>query len=214
MPTLLKKIIADQGKGGKGAKRFPRSTNDFPFLKVSDFEKSASPGGKTVTFKAKVKSETKKRSRPGPQPWSGQFGTGKERKWNTETVSNHITFVRFHDLNFSEREKEGFKKVRVGKKDMFAEIPDISKNPISLKCSCDDFRFALEKQHFDAKNLIGIWRRYKRATDPAKRVDPVENPNPKGADFVNPANRLGICKHIFSLLAAARENEEITGRIF
>jgi hypothetical protein len=179
-------------KGAKsGLKKFrPGKPKEFKKLKVlDDVAIRARPGNDSVTYSANVESE----------------GTSDQSK------DFYKTSIQFFGVEFGKRKST---KHSVPAKDpngklIFHSIPSTVTNRVALKCSCDDFRFAFEKQLFDDKSLIGSFRKYKRKTPPGTRPQNPKNPNPVGHDFVNPDNLLGFCKHVNSLMRALNKSKFI-----
>lgn len=164
----------------------PGAPRSYPLQRVSKLESRAAPGINSVTYKAVVK------------------GSG---------TRDYITFVQFFDVEFKEnKDKKFFIPVSVGENLKFHSKHSVAKNRVSLKCSCDDFRFRFEKQLFDEKALIGRFRKYVRKTPPPVRPANAKNPNPIGKDFENPDDYLGFCKHIWSLLNALK-GSDIVGEV-
>jgi hypothetical protein len=160
-------------------------------MKILSLDTTASPGVKTIQHQATVKSDS-----------SG-------------TPGSYTTTIRFHDIRLSkEPRNKNDKQIKVGDVTYFYKQPSIKRSPVQIKCTCQDFRFSFEKQNFDAKGLIGNWRRYQRKTPPKKRPARAKNPNKDGKDFVNANPRggddvTGFCKHIYSLLLALRSKDEV-----
>lgn len=160
--------------------RFPRSLSAYKPLIVRNIEVIIAPGIKTITFRGTVDSETDK-------------GT------------KYLTSVQFHDVEFSKEKmydkltggKEQFTQGVINGVTWYFQLPNLNTNRAVLKCQCPDFRFSFEKQLFDAKSLIGNWRKYTRVQG-SKR--PPRNPN----------NVPGYCKHVFSLVNALLKSGRIT----
>lgn len=77
----------------------------------------------------------------------------------------------------------------------FFEKPRIDKNPIRVKCSCDDFRFRFEKECWETGILYGgTYRRYHRITPPP----------PEGRPYANPLKVPGMCKHIYNSIVRSQ----------
>lgn len=165
----------------------PDAPKSYPKLRVTKIESTAAFGIKSVTYKSIVKSE--------------------------ESSKKYITFVRFFDVDFSDKKDEKHQipsKVRNILK--YYGPHKVNKNRVQVKCSCEDFRFAFEYQNSLESALIGRFRKYKRKTPPPTRPSNPTNPNPLGKDFVNPDNHQGYCKHIHSLLLALKNNEKLQER--
>ena len=184
MPTLLPFIKKDMLKfkkqvrvtiKGKPTNRmklvpYPRKTSDYPKLRITRLDSRPSVGVKSLTFKAVVKSE--------------------------ETAESYITFVQFFGVSYSkEKDDKHTVPVKVDDTLWYHEMPSIEKHKVSLKCSCYDFRYRMEKELYDKKSLIGNWRKYVRQTPPP----------PKGYPYANPEHVLMFCKHIWSLLNALKK---------
>lgn len=105
-----------------------------------------------------------------------------------KSASSYITMIMFNGIEFVEKkDKDHTLPVAIDGKMYYAQVPDLWKNTIRFKDTCPDFRFRFEKELYDVGAMIGNWRRYTKV--PGSTRGPV-----------NPDNRLGYCKHIFSLL--------------
>lgn len=80
-------------------------------------------------------------------------------------------------------------------------VPNTKESPLMLKCSCQDFRHRFEHELNDVDALIGAPRKYKRKT-------PLW---PLGAPYANSTHKLGICKHIHSMLLHLKGKKLIRG---
>lgn len=162
---------------------YGRDPNSYDAREVVDLETTALPGARAVRYRATVN------------------GDGDQ----------YSTYVQFFNVSFnSARGGANTELVNVSGATSYHAKPSIARNPVTLKCSCQDFRFNFEKQLFDVQSLIGNWRRYKRRTPPPTRPDQPKNPNPIGHDFVNPDDYLGYCKHVRSLLLTLKRTRRIT----
>ena len=166
-----------------------RDPDSYKTQKILSMDKSLSPGTNMVQWKAVVKGQT-----PGKK---------------------YVAIVQFFDVSFVGNKRKGF--IQAGDELWYKSLK-IKANPAKIKCSCPDFRFSFEKQNFDAKGLVGNWRRYTRKTAPKKRPTGAKNPNPDGKDFVNapgigndiqPGGQPGYCKHIHSLFQALKNKRDI-----
>lgn len=153
-------------------KRLPKPRNPRNYvrgLKPVKLEVLSSPGLKAVTFRANMEGEE-----DGP----------------------YLTTCKFLNIqNFSDEIEVGYIKTDVSGEEVYAKKPDLSKNPVQIKCSCDDFRFMFEYPLFRKKGLIGTYRRYTRQTPPP----------PVGYPFKNPDEYLGFCKHIWNLIGSLKK---------
>lgn len=123
-------------------------------------------------------------------------------KPNSKLVKgNYTTTIRFFDVKGSEvQTNTNHDSIEQDGKTYYYQTPSVKKNPVQIKCSCSSYRFEFEYQNYQVGALIGNWRRYKRKTPPAQRPANPKNPNPIGADFVNPADLQGYCKHLNALI--------------
>lgn len=180
MPVLLKKAKDELAK-------FPRKMTDYTKLGLAGpLDIKYQMGIKAVTYAGNVKSEE-------------------------DPTDMYRTTIQFFNVIYKDEDFQGAIKVEVEKgmtlpdgikdgKFLFMQVPTVRGNGVRMKCACPDFRFNFEKQLYDKNALIGNWRKYKRKTPPNVRPVKPRNPNPVGADFKNPHNYLGMCKHLYSLL--------------
>lgn len=180
MPVLLKKAKDDLSK-------LPRKLADYTKLGLAGpLDTKFQPGIKAVTFQGNIKSEE-------------------------DPTDMYRTTIQFFDVEYKKTDFKDAIKVEVEKgmilpdgykeaKTLFMKVPTVRGSGVRMKCACPDFRFNFEKQLYDKNGLIGNWRKYKRKTPPNVRPGNPKNPNPIGADFKNPDNYLGMCKHLYSLL--------------
>lgn len=173
MPVFLKKVKRDlqTGKNLKGNHVPPnyvqRDVKDYPRLKVEGLTQTPRPGIKIMDFSAIVPSQTV---------------AGKAYK----------VIVQFHDISFTDQpvsRRDGKLKLDSGAIKYFNK-PSIDKNPVKLKCQCDDYRHRFEHELHAENGLIGAPRKYTRKTPPW----------PNGYPYANATDKMGYCKHIHSLL--------------
>lgn len=154
-----------------GLSAFGRNPGSYPPLKMRKLETLASPGIKSLMYKSVIKGET----------------------------DDYLTYAQFFNLEYSDiKDKEFSEAEKVGNKVKYHKKPSISKNPVSLKCSCTDFRFCFEKELYDSKALVGAYRKYTPVKPPSGRP-------PK-----NPGHHLGCCKHVYNLIEILKRNGRIT----
>ena len=143
-----------------------------------------------------------------------------ENKWPGGQSSYKVT-VRFNDVKFqnkppnSKRAKELMKTLVLSGQKVWFYPPTFDKNPVQLKCSCQDFRHRFETQLSKFGGIIGAPRKYKRLTPAwtgkgdggrpyANHADPTDGSakiaiqTPSGRETMS--SKLGYCKHIHSLL--------------
>jgi len=213
MPVKLKQLKSDmlgfisqvRDKKTKKMKlvRTPIRLDEYPSLFVGKLEKTASPGVKTVTYTAKVKSE---------KPPIDRAATGTKLQTSAQ---EYITTIRFHDVRFEDTEFTNsieasiFSNVKDKKTGEVKKVLDgvfyheklsVDKHAVSLKGLCTDFRHRWETPLKAANAVIGQPRKYNRLTPPP----------PVGRPFRNPKNKLGMCKHVWNLLLELREKGEVS----
>jgi hypothetical protein len=111
------------------------------------------------------------------------------------TSTKYKVYCEFYEAKFSAIETKLFKhpiEVRKDGKKVTIYHKDLKygTNPVRLRCQCMDFRHRFQKPLKDADGLFGGFIGYTRKT-PAW---------PEGNPLANSTNKLGICKHISSLL--------------
>jgi hypothetical protein len=119
------------------------------------------------------------------------------------TSSKYKVTVEFHEVKFRDIETGQFRNeviVRDGRKKVSKWHRNLTYGgtPVTLRCQCKDFRHRFQKPLSDAGGLYGGFIGYTRKTDPW----------PVGRPFANSTNKLGICKHINSMLTVL-ENKGI-----
>lgn len=111
--------------------------------------------------------------------------------------------VRFNDIMFSDKKNKVFtQEGKVGEDTVFYKMPTVNGNPVMLKCSCDDFRHRFEHQLADNDALIGAPRKYRRKT-------PLY---PVGYPYANSTDKVGICKHVYSMVDFLKRQGHIKER--
>lgn len=126
---------------------------------------------------------------------------------NSETTSGlkYRVTVRFLNILFNKQESP---ETTVRAKDQEDEVifygtPDIKNNSVMLRCQCNDFRHRFEHELADASALIGAPRKYKRLT-------PIW---PIGRPYANSTHKIGVCKHIHSMLFYLKSKKIISGSL-
>lgn len=197
MPVLLKDIkrdlekdIGKTGRKADGSYKFVppsivgRRLRDYTKLRTTKIEKIVKPNkdntGK-VTFTGLVASES---SSIKYKVWA-EFSKLEFKSIESKTFSNKITTRR------------GGKRIS-----LFYKTPSAKKNPVKLRCQCQDFRHRFENPLAKAGGLVGGARKYTRKTDPW----------PVGRPEVNSTSKLGICKHINSFLLALNDKDMVKER--
>lgn len=190
MPVLLKNVkkaleadIAKVGKTPDGSyKHTPpsivgRKISKYPKLGVSKFETRPRPGIKSLSYTGLVKSES--------------------------TGIRYKVTIQFHNLVYKDIEsKQFFNKAKIGKVVKYYRTPSVQRNPVTMKCQCQDFRHRFETPLSKAGGLIGGPRKYTRKTSPW----------PVGRPSANATDKLGMCKHLSSLLFHLRDKGLIKER--
>lgn len=122
---------------------------------------------------------------------------------NTPGKKYRVT-VRFTKVVYSNSQTEAIKNAAKmdDNKVVYYKTPTIGSNPVMLKCSCDDFRHRFEHQLADVDALIGAPRKYKRKT-------PLW---PIGYPYANSTDKVGMCKHVYSMVIYLKAKKLITER--
>lgn len=155
-----------------GLSSFGRNVSSYPSLRLKKLETLASPGVNSLMYKSIIEGES----------------------------DDYLTYVQFFDLEYSDTKDKDFTEAEtVAGKLKYHKKPNVSVNPVTLKCSCTDFRFCFEKELSDNKALIGAWRRYTPVKPPSGRP-------PK-----NPRHVMGMCKHTHNLLKILKSNGRVVG---
>lgn len=145
-------------------------------------------GMKSVVYHWRHKPTPLKRNKDGSLP----KGARKPSHYDVYLEFNQVNFAHEGDdipLNNTWQVLE-YKGVKY-----FFEKPRIDKNPVRVKCACDDFRFRFEKECWEAKILYGgTYRRYHRLTPPP----------PEGRPYANPLKVPGMCKHIYNSIVRSQ----------
>ena len=194
LKDIKKELQADRYKKGKkkdGSFKYEppyivsRQIKDYPKLQVMGFEQVNIVGMKSIEYRATVKSET-----------------GVENKETGAALSYSVT-VRFLKILFS-NDMSADADIMVQNSDgdnIYHGLPHVKDNPVMLKCSCPDFRHRFEWELHDQKALIGAPRKYKRAT----KIWPI------GAPYANSTHKIGVCKHIHSMIQYLKSKKLIRG---
>lgn len=207
MPILLKDVkrdlesdLSSVGRNSDGSyKHTPpniigRKLKNYTLLKVSKVNKVTRPETETISFSALVKSES--------------------------SPSNYLVNIKFFDMKFKELKTTQFKFRAIAKRldnaVVYHRLPNVSRNPVTMRCRCEDFRHRFEHQ-LDAKGgLLGGKRSYTRETEvwSAANLQRWEDGKleKKPRPFANSTDKLGICKHINSVLNHLRDTDEIKER--
>jgi hypothetical protein len=113
---------------------------------------------------------------------------------NVHKPSHYDVYLEFQQIEFADEGDEipsdnTWAKVEYKGETYFFGKPAIDRNPIRVKCACDDFRFRFEKECWDAGILYGgTYRRYRRITSSP----------PLGRAYANPEGTPGLCKHLYN----------------
>ncbi len=188
----LQSDLGSVGKNPDGTYKFippsivGRRLRDYTQLRVSKITSNASIVQKMLSFSGLVTSEQK------------------------GSIRYKVT-IQFHEMIFKELKSKQFsQEVTTGrgknKKTMFHRIPSIQRNPVMLKCQCKDFQHRFEFPLWFADGLIGAPTPYTRKTDPWNRQGTGGRPS------VNSTEKVGICKHVNSLLEVLRSEGLIKER--
>ena len=196
LKDIKKELQADRYKKGRnkdGSWKYEppsllsRQIKDYPKLLVSKFDQIVRQGIKSIDYSAMIKSET-----------------GVQDKKTGAALKYRVT-VRFMDMLFN---KEMSAETDIMTTDangdiIYHQLPHVRENPVMLKCSCPDFRHRWEWELADQKALIGAPRKYKRET-------PLW---PVGRPYANSAHKLGVCKHIHSMIQFLRSRKLLRGTL-
>lgn len=111
------------------------------------------------------------------------------------SASSYKVFIKFFDVEFSPEQTEEYpheeQAMHKGKlKKVYRSDINISKCPVALRCSCQDFqhRFAFPLAEVEA--LVGQPIKYTRKTPPW----------PIGYPYANSTEKIGLCKHLWSFI--------------
>jgi len=191
MPVFLKDIkrelesdIGKVGQAADGSYKFEppnivgRKISKYTKLKVTKVSSTPTFGTNSISYNGLAASESDK------------------------GIKYKVT-IRFHDMQFKDIASKQFStEAKMGKVTKYHRIPTVQRNPVMLKCSCQDFRHRFETQLSNASGLVGGPRKYTRKTPPW----------PIGYPFANSTNKLGICKHVNSLLFILKDKGLIKER--
>lgn len=191
MPVALrqikKELESDRNKKGRfpdGDYKFTppnmvsRKFTEYKKLKVTKLTSSPKPGLNAVSYTAVVASQ----DTPGVK---------------------YKTSIQFHDMQFRDKKSENLYKneheyMNDGKvKKVYYRTANVNDNKVMLKCSCKDFQHRFETELYEADGLIGAPRKYRRKTPPW----------PVGRPYANTTEKLGICKHLYSMLEHLKAKE-------
>jgi hypothetical protein len=178
MPVFLKDIKKelekDKNKVGKkpngDLKHKPptiisRKLADYPVLDIQKLTVHANPKQETLKFKGVIQSET-------------------SSTWYKVTLE-------FHDVSFREEENSRHTdKIMVEDDKYFYSPPSASRNPVRMRCQCEDWRHRFEHPMKEVDALVGARRSYTRKTPPW----------PQGYPYANSTEKLGMCKHLYTFL--------------
>lgn len=125
-----------------------------------------------------------------------------ETRAKTPGVSKYRQTIIFHKVAFSDvRTADTPLEIKLeGGSSVFAQMPEIRTHPVSVICSCADFRFTWSWWLNRDKALVGS------RPKPYTRKTP---PPPIGYPYRNPEELPGICKHIIACFAYLRRNKVI-----
>lgn len=214
MAVFLKKVKREleKGKRKKDTHEPPsyvwRKTSDYPNLAVNKFDWRFIKGTNQAEYKGVVKSEN---------------------VWGNTPASYKVT-VRFNDVKFqkkapnSSRAKEIMKTLVLSGEKVWFYPPTFDKNPVQLKCSCQDFRHRFETQLAQFGGIIGAPRKYKRLTPVwtndgggrpyANHADPTDGSaklriqgSSGGGETIS--SKLGYCKHVHSMFVHLKKEGHV-----
>lgn len=116
-----------------------------------------------------------------------------ETRAKTPGVTKYRETIIFHKVKFSEtKTQETPLEIRLeGNNVVYSEIPGVRTHPVSVICSCMDFRFTWSWWLNRDKALVGS------KPKPYTRKTP---PPPLGYPYRNPQELAGICKHTIACL--------------
>jgi hypothetical protein len=197
MPIFLKQVKRELARDAESVGTNPdgslrarvptvisRRLGDYTRLRILRLDRSVHINLRAVDFTSLVASETT----PGRRyrvaiRWHNIFMAGKTGTPATNAV-----------------------QVVAGKhtgKTAYYKTPTISMNPVRVVCSCNDFRhrFSHELDAHDA--LIGEPLPYTRVTPPWEQG---------GRPYANATEKVGICKHVYSLIIHLKQRGLITER--
>lgn len=196
MPVFLKQIKkeleSDKSKKGRDAngdyKFTPpnivsRKLSEYSKLKVTKVTMTPRPGLKAIAYTGVVASES-------------------------ESGVKYKTTIQFHEVAFRDKSSDKLysnqtevmsdgKLIKV-----FYKTLSVAGNPVMLKCSCKDFQHRFETELYEADALIGAPRKYRRKTPPW----------PVGRPYANTTEKLGICKHLYSMLEYLKNKDILKER--
>lgn len=155
-------------------------------------------GTKSVVYHWRHKPSPLKRNKNGSLPK------------NAHKPSYYDVYLEFNQVTFADSIDDGQVKaddtwsvIEYKGEKYYFEKPRIDKNPIRVRCSCDDFRFRFEEPCWKAGILYGgTYKRYVRKTPPP----------PEGRPYANPLGVPGLCKHIYNSLTRSITEGWILGR--
>lgn len=197
MPIFLKKIKRDLaananlvGVNAQGELNhtpptaISRDMGNYTRLRIVNLDRTVHISSRSVDFVSLVQSE----SQPG-------------RRYRAE-----ISFVNIVMSGQQKPELTNQTPVTAGKhvgRTAYWKTPAIAANPVKLRCSCMDFRhrFSHELDAHDA--LIGQPIPYDRETPPWEQG---------GMPYANSLGKVGICKHLYSLIIHLKARGLITER--
>lgn len=118
----------------------------------------------------------------------------------TEDGIKYKVQISFPEIEFqTEPSAQVNQEIKHGERIKFHRAPSTHRSVVKLKCQCMDFRHRFEHPLHAAGGLIGAPRSYTRKT----RKWPIGYPS------VNSTNKLGVCKHIHSLLLKMKDEKMI-----
>ena len=164
-----------------------RELRNYARLRVPALDRTVSISARTVNFKALVTSEK-------------------------SATRKYVVEIQFTQIVMAGREAPELTNqtpVLAGKhvgRIAFWKTPVIAANPVKLYCSCPDFRhrFSYELDAHDA--LIGKTMPYTRETLPWQAD------GSGGYPYANALGKVGICKHVYSLIIHLKARKLITER--
>lgn len=195
LKDVKRELQSDIGKVGKnpdGSYKFippsivGRKLKDYTQLRVSKITSGVTLSNNTIFFSGLVSSETR----------------GIRYK-----VTIQFQDMKFKDIpskTFDQKVVSGSGKNKITK---YHKIPSIQNNPVAVRCQCKDFQHRFSWPLSKLKGLIGAPISYTRKTDPWNKKGTGGHPS------VNSTKKLGICKHINSVLNVLNSEGMIKERV-
>jgi len=99
--------------------------------------------------------------------------------------NNYNAAIEISGVKFSNKQDKTF-TLAAPEKGKFYQKPSFTKNPLRMKCSCDDYMFRFSYPMYQEGGMIGMYKKY----EPTGMYPPV-----------NPDERLGLCKHLWTFIS-------------